>query len=125
MLVFLLAFSGCAGAKRDDVALAPAPTTKEIGDATRLVEALEAGDHDRLRRELESGAGVDAMNPHGLTPLSIAAYLGDVEGARILLLSGANVSRRSDWGLTPLHHACVNGHADMVVFLLVVLHVVQ
>ncbi len=63
---------------------------------------------------------VNISDPHGTTPLSLAARHGQLELIRRLAGSGARVSCQAQDSLnTPLHLACLHGQAQAVKALLV------
>ena len=69
----------------------------------KLHEAAKTGKIDTVRRLLEKGHPVNAVDPSfGLTPLHFAVRNGRVEVARLLIENGADLSRPSTAGITPL-----------------------
>jgi ankyrin repeat protein len=68
---------------------------------------------------LARGAGVNARNSTGATPLHDAALAGNADLARLLIEKGAQVDARDgESGATPLHHAASWGRAAVVRLLL-------
>jgi ankyrin repeat protein len=89
-----------------------------------LMAAVAAGDTDRVRELLDSGAEVDARAPRlngfndGHTPLLVAARDGHDEIVRLLLAAGADVNAVEPcFGAVPLHKAVYNGHAAITADL--------
>ena len=53
----------------------------------------------------------------GLTPLMIAAKYGKLAAVQFLYYSGADVDQKNRLDRTPLHLAALNGHLEIVKFL--------
>jgi ankyrin repeat protein len=71
--------------------------------ATRLLNALRAGDLTRFRRDLAANrSAANGRGPAGSTPLMYAALYGDVDAMRRLLEAGAEPDAASDAGSTAL-----------------------
>ncbi len=91
-------------------------------DDSSLFEAVKKGDKSAVEALLAKGAGVNAKNEYGWTPLHSAALEGKKDIAELLLAKGADVNARNkykdEYGLTPLHMAANNGHKDIVELLL-------
>ncbi|MBR9986129.1 MAG: ankyrin repeat domain-containing protein [Desulfosarcina sp.] len=69
----------------------------------KLHEAAKTGKIDKVRRLLEKGHPVNAVDPSfGLTPLHFAVRNGHVTVARCLIENGANLTQPSTQGITPL-----------------------
>ena len=69
----------------------------------KLHEAAKTGKIDKLRRLLEEGHPVNAVDPSfGLTPLHFAVRNGHVAVARLLIENGADLTQPSTQGITPL-----------------------
>ena len=69
----------------------------------KLHEAAKTGRIDTVRRLLEEGHPVNAVDPNfGLTPLHFAVRNGSVEVARLLIENGADLTLPSTQGITPL-----------------------
>ena len=69
----------------------------------KLHEAAKTGKIDKLRRLLEEGHPVNAVDPSfGLTPLHFAVRNGHVAVARLLIKNGADLTQPSTQGITPL-----------------------
>ena len=69
----------------------------------KLHEAAKTGKIDTVRRLLEEGHPVNAVDPSfGLTPLHFAVRNGWVEVARLLVENGADLTQPSTQGITPL-----------------------
>jgi hypothetical protein len=68
----------------------------------KLHEAAKTGKIDKVRRLLEEGHPVNAVDPSfGLTPLHFALRNRHVEIARLLIENGADLTQPSTQGITP------------------------
>lgn len=61
---------------------------------------------------------LNSHDPDGMTPLSLAAYLGNFERVKFLLEKGANIHLPTSEGAAPINFACVKGHFEIVEFFL-------
>ena len=86
--------------------------------APGLIEAVKAGDAERVRALLESGADAGAAELDGSTALLWASHRDDVETVRLLIEAGAEVSAANDLGATPLWAASENGSTTVVRMLI-------
>ena len=69
----------------------------------KLHEAAKTGKIDKVRKLLEEGNPVDALDSRfGLAPLHFAVRNGRVEVARLLIENGASLIQPSAQGITPL-----------------------
>jgi len=69
----------------------------------KLHEAAKTGNINTVRRLLEEGHPVNAVDPSfGLTPLHFAVRNGCIEVARLLIENGASLTQPSTQGITPL-----------------------
>jgi hypothetical protein len=69
----------------------------------KLHEAAKTGRIDTVRRLIEEGHPVNAVDPSfGLTPLHFAIRNGRVDVARLLVENGADLTQPSTQGITPL-----------------------
>jgi len=84
----------------------------------RLVEAVKAGDRERVRVLLQAGSDVNERQGDGTTALAWAAYRNDLETAELLLGAGAEVNAANAYSVTALSLGCTNGNAAMVEKLL-------
>jgi ankyrin repeat protein len=67
---------------------------------------------------VESGAAVNAADPHGTIPLHAAAEAGGPELVSFLLEHGADVNAKGKNGYTPLHAAAIWNNVPMAKLLL-------
>ncbi len=67
---------------------------------------------------LEEGAGVNAQDKGGITPLHYAANHGHIKIVKLLLKNEANVNLQDKNGTTPLHSATNHGYIKIVKLLL-------
>jgi len=91
-------------------------TARVAGQA--LLHATEAGDVVQMQALLAQGAVVNTRNPHGWTPLHVAAAGGDPAVVKLLLQYGADVHAQSHIGTTPLDNATMRGGRKAVIELL-------
>lgn len=99
-------------------ALLAAATLSAGPDASRLAEAIQAGNRDAVRTLLKDPAQVKAVEPDGTTPLHWAARADDLETTTALLAAGADPRAANRYGVTPLSLAAVNGSAPVMEALL-------
>ena len=83
-----------------------------------LIEAVKAGDLQRVERLLVEGVDVSAPQGDGATALHWAAHGDRHDLAARLLRAGASVDAADDHGVTPLALACLNASIPMVELLL-------
>jgi ankyrin repeat protein len=92
-------------------------TTNGIRDS-RLADAAERGDRQKVAALIQEKADVNGTQGEGTTALHWAAQRDDVETARLLIAAGANVKAQTEQGaITPLFMACTNGNAAMIELL--------
>ncbi len=82
-----------------------------------LAGAAGLGRFKEVKRLLEAGDPVDAVDAEGWTPLMRAARSGHTGIVALLLAAGADVKRASPSGRTALMCAQERGHADVIVQL--------
>lgn len=99
---------------------------EKFDQKTLLHLACEMGDHESVKKLLESGASIEATHQHmGHTPLHIAALAkGALESLKHVLahatrllpeaLRSKFLHRHDKSGYTALHLACLNDNADAV-----------
>ena len=87
---------------------------------TPLHRAVARGETEKARQLLAKGAGVNARNSAGETPLHLAcrAEQAALEIINLLLQGGAEVSAVDEAGETPLHNAAQAGRLELVTALL-------
>jgi beta-lactamase regulating signal transducer with metallopeptidase domain len=91
------------------------PRARELGRG--LLEAIDEGYPDTIRRLVDAGADVNRYVPGDGTPRVVAARLGDVPTARLLLARGAGVGQPAPGDGSPLIMAAAHGRLEMVRLL--------
>jgi uncharacterized protein len=76
------------------------------------------GDPDVVKFLMAQGAKIDAAEKDGDMSMTHACQYGDLESAKMLLAAGANPNVLNDTGQTPLMLAAIEGHDDLVAFLI-------
>lgn len=88
----------------------------ELAEA-ELLQAARRDDVATVRAMVARGAGVEAQDGSGNTPLHYAAQANAVEAMKALTGLGAGVQARNREGNTPLHYAVLRGARDAVELL--------
>ncbi len=84
-----------------------------------LIQAVMAGDGDKVKELLDNGADVDVRDRNGMTPLILAAKKGRSQIVRLLLEKGADVNAQDEvMGWTALILASALGYKSVVKLLL-------
>lgn len=83
-----------------------------------LSQAAWAGDVERMKELLRSGANADAYAGEYIYPLDAAAASGHANAARLLLDNGADVNHQHGITGPPLLNAVYSGNVDTVELLL-------
>jgi len=91
--------------------------------SAELLEAVNKGDIDAVRRSLTAGADVDSRDSEGSTLLMLASHAGNLPLVMALIEAGAGVNACDERGWTPLMKAAYNadldrGFADVVQALI-------
>jgi len=103
---------GLAGSK------APAGTQASTMADRELLGAAEMGDHVALRKALEDGAKLDAVDERAHTALHWAARWGRADAIEALVAAGAPLNAKTKAGVTPLIYAASDGWDACVPLLL-------
>jgi ankyrin repeat protein len=77
-----------------------------------LLQAVEAGDLERVQALLRGGADCNSRNADGATALMLAAHAGRHDMVRALIDAGADVNATDDRGWGPLAKAVHNPDLD-------------
>ena len=97
--------------------LLSAAHARAAGDASRLVDAVKAGDQKGVLAQLKQAAGVNVRAADGTVPLHWAARGDQVAIVDLLIGAGAQVNVADRYGVTPLMLAAVNGNAETIARL--------
>ena len=87
-------------------------------DLTLLGLALKHGHREVAHFLIDSGAPLDTLEEHGLTPMFMAARGGTPEFVRLLAARGLDVNARDDWNDTPLTDSILRTNVETVKALL-------
>ena len=85
--------------------------------ASRLGDAIAAGDLAQVKALIDSGADVNKGDMFG-TPLHMAVSRGNVDIVAALLTAGANIEAKGTNGARPLHLAALTNRADVAKLLI-------
>jgi ankyrin repeat protein len=99
----------------------PATGVTEAKDSegnTPLINEVNKGNSEEVRRLIDSGAQVNAASNTGVTPLMNAAGMGNLEIVRMLIEKGADVNAKTPSGYSVLMSASLNGQAEIARVLL-------
>ena len=80
--------------------------------SAELLEAVNRGDVDAVRRSLSAGADVDFRDSEGSTLLMLASHAGNLPMVMALIEAGAGVNACDERGWTPLMKAAYNADLD-------------
>ena len=95
------------------------PNIATAGDKNRdLTQAGINDDVEKVISLLDSGAGINARDQRGWTPLLWAVSRGQTKVVKLLLDKGADVNAKGEHGWTPLMEAANRGHTDATKLLL-------
>ena len=84
----------------------PASTTVEVvSSETPLIDAINKGEVEAIKKLIESGADVNEVSTNGMTPLLTAVKNNQLEVIEILLAKGANINATNKRGMTALQIA--------------------
>jgi len=100
--------------------------TAQIERNERLLQAVESGNLEQVKRALAGGAVVNARTKSGLTALSIAVIRGYDEIALLLIEKGASLDARDKSGdrenrtpgNSPVHYAAIYGRTRVLQAML-------
>lgn len=90
------------------------PVRRQATAKTPWHEAIRSGDPEKVRRLLQEGADIDALDEHGQTGLMNAVYWGNLELTALLIRHGADLDRKAKLNLTALYLAVIGGRTAFV-----------
>jgi len=91
---------------------------RQHGATETLHGAVTSGDIDEVKRLISEGAGINAKNMNGETPLHIASAQGREPIVKLLITEGADLNAQNQNGEIPLHLAASRGDKDMAALLI-------
>ncbi|MEM9659870.1 MAG: ankyrin repeat domain-containing protein [Planctomycetota bacterium] len=129
-LCILTVALGCGG--EQDVVQEPATPREASADApkekaqedllsvsdTEFRDAAAQGKEATVRRAIDEGIRVDAVDGQGRTALHLAAFDGRVEVVKLLIENGAAIDHRDEAGRTALIYAATGPNRETVDLLL-------
>src|SRR3990172_6815083 len=83
-----------------------------------LIEALQAGELEKARTLIASGADANAQDEKSKTVLSWAAEKGSADIITLLIKKGARINERDEEGMTALMYAAAQGNVETLNSLL-------
>lgn len=106
-----MGINGCRSARNIEL--------RKLDDRLLLICTLGKSDTKEIERLLKEGADIHAMRqPEGKTALHLAAHSGAIETVKALVDGHADPDLVDRDDRTSLHVAALNGHTDVVEFLL-------
>ncbi|XP_066925071.1 ankyrin repeat domain-containing protein 27-like [Clytia hemisphaerica] len=95
----------------------PTSTTSKL-HSKDIHQMAGDGKFNQVKRMLQNGFQVDALDEERNTPLIYACHHGHFQTTVLLIKSGANVNHQSKHGYTPLMFACWGGHFEIASLLI-------
>ena len=92
-----------------------APLHAQSKKEKKLMEAVENGQIEKVKKYLSKGVNVNAKNEYLTTPLHYAARFQDAAMVQLLLDAGAVVNVKNEFGITPLYFAVENQGQDAAI----------
>jgi len=83
-----------------------------------LMKAIESGELAEVKRLVDSGVSLSALDILGQTPLYVAVQSGHVDIAGLLLDRGASIDDGDKWGRSPMDGAIFSGRKEVVALLI-------
>lgn len=91
---------------------------QDVSKDTVLHLMAKVGNIQRVKIEIESGAGVNLQTANGFTPLHNAVISGNIDICKLLIDAGADVNLVDVYNNTPLYFAVHYQNIDLVKLLL-------
>lgn len=82
--------------------------------ATSWHDAVRSGDVNRVRKALDEGTDINALDEHGQTALMNAVYWGNNDIAKLLIERGAELNHTAKFRLTALYLAVIGKRTELV-----------
>ncbi|RNB69616.1 ankyrin repeat domain-containing protein [Brevibacillus panacihumi] len=119
LLFLAFTLSGCEGGANDLLKSEEQQTieavNKEMGELNQaLLQAVQNGDQDQIKKLLADGADIDATDDRGRTSAMIAVHTDQLEIFQLLVEKGANINIRDQRLDNPLLYAGAEGKIDFV-----------
>jgi ankyrin repeat protein len=93
-------------------------TQTAYGDVNSdLIEAVKAGDMEKVEQLLEQGADVNAKGEDDVTVLMMATLTGNTDAVQVLLAKGADVTPKDKFGWDAMMYAKCTGQDEIVDIL--------
>ncbi len=105
---------GVSGAAAPVLLSQTPPNESELSAYRGLHAAAAQGDVAAIGRLIAEGADINAKDPHGRTPLMVAAYRRGLEAARVLIKAGADLNALDSQRYDVLTISGVLGDTEMV-----------
>ena len=83
-----------------------------------FISAVKRGDAVEVGSWLKRGMDPNTLDPTGMPVLHLAARDGSLEAVKVILGAGANIDRRNAAGESALMLAAIQGHKEVVNFLI-------
>lgn len=119
LLFLAITLSGCEGDANDllksEEQQKNEAVNKEMGQLNQaLLQAVQNGDPDQIKKLLADGADIDATDERGRTSAMIAVHTDQLEIFQLLAEKGANINIRDQRLDNPLLYAGAEGKLDFV-----------
>ncbi len=83
-----------------------------------FISAVKRGDAVEVASWIKRGMDPNTLDPNGMPVLHLAARDGSLDAVKVILAAGANIDRRNTAGESALMLAAIQGHKEVVNFLI-------